>query len=84
MKIERATDWQEVHTKLRTELDMIGYNPDLRKMLENIANMVTSLSKLEVDARRIKRYTYTEELVLKINHAIDHLEKLVLMAKLMK
>jgi len=84
MKIQLATDWQEVHTKLRIELDSVGYNPDLRKMLENITAMVTALSKLEVEARRIKRYTYTEELVLKINQAIDHLEKLVLMAKLMK
>lgn len=84
MKIQLATDWQEVYTKLRIELDSVGYNPDLRKMLDNIAHMVSDLSKLEVEARRIKRYTYTEELVLKINQAIDHLEKLVLMAKLMK
>jgi hypothetical protein len=84
MKIQIATDWQEVYNKLRIELDSTGYNPDLRKMLENITTMVTALSKLEVEARRIKRYTYTEDLVLKINQAIDHLEKLVLMAKLMK
>ena len=84
MKIQIATDWQEVYNKLRIELDSTGYNPDLRKMLENITTMVTALSKLEVEARRIKRYSYTEDLVLKINQAIDHLEKLVLMAKLMK
>ncbi len=84
MKIQIATDWQEVYNKLRIELDSTGYNPDLRKMLENITTMVTALSKLEVEARRIKRYTYTEDLVLKINQAIDHLEKLVLIAKLMK
>jgi hypothetical protein len=46
--------------------------------------MVTELSKLEVTARRINRDSYTSPLLEKINLAIDHLEKLILMAKLMK
>lgn len=82
MKIKHAIDFQSLD--LKRELDSIGYNPDLRKMYNNITNMVTELSKLEVTARRINRDSYTSHLLEKINAAIDHLEKLILMAKLMK
>jgi len=82
MKIKHAIDFQTLD--LKRELDSIGYNPDLKKMYNNISNMVTELSKLEVTARRINRDNYTSPLLEKINAAIDHLEKLILMAKLMK
>jgi hypothetical protein len=82
MKIKHAIDFQSLD--LKRELDSIGYNPDLKKMYNNIINMVTELSKLEVTARRINNDTYTSPLLEKINGAIDHLEKLILMAKLMK
>jgi hypothetical protein len=82
MKIKHAIDFQSLD--LKRELDSIGYNPDLKKMYNNITNMVTELSKLEVTARRISREDYTSQLLEKINLAIDHLEKLILMAKLMK
>lgn len=82
MKIKHAIDFQSLD--LKRELDSIGYNPDLKKMYNNITNMVTELSKLEVTARRINRDNYTNPLLEKINLAIDHLEKLILMAKLMK
>jgi Fic family protein len=84
MKIEFAVDWQDVRSKLRTEITMSGYNPDLNKMLKNIDLMVTELSKLEVSARRIQSATFTKTKVDEINKAIDHLEKLALIAKLMR
>ena len=46
--------------------------------------MVTELSKLEVNGRRLKSNTFTQTQVEKINQAIDHLEKLILMGLLMK
>jgi hypothetical protein len=46
--------------------------------------MVTELSKLEVNGRRLRTTNFTQELVDKINKAIDHLEKLILMGLLMK
>jgi DNA-binding MarR family transcriptional regulator len=52
-------------------------------MLKNIDTMVVELSKLEVSARRTRHMSYTNEQREKINKAIDHLEKLLLMAKLM-
>jgi hypothetical protein len=83
VKIENSLDWQEVRTQLTNELNSIGYNPDLTKMLKNIDDMVIKLSKLEVDARRTRHDSYSNEQKNKINKAIDHLEKLLLMAKLM-
>jgi hypothetical protein len=84
MQIQTALDWQHVSDRLKTDLDRIGYNPDLRKMYNNIQLMVTELSKLEVNGRRIRSTTYTQSQVEKINKAIDHLEKLILMGLLMK
>jgi hypothetical protein len=46
--------------------------------------MVDKLSKLEVDARRTHVQHYTKEQLEKVNVAIDHLEKLLLMAQLMR
>jgi len=85
MNIEHALDWQDVSSKLRTEMSAAGYNPDLNKMLRNIESMVTELSKLEVYARRIGHSTHiTKNKVEEINKAIKHLEQLTLMSKLMR
>ena len=83
MKIQYANDWQKVQKSIKNDLDSIGYNPDLKRMFNNIGNMVTELSKLEVTARRTHRYSIHYIEVTKINNAIDYLEKLILMAKLM-
>jgi hypothetical protein len=83
VKIETSLDWQKVRTQLTNELNSIGYNPDLNKMLSNINPMVTELSKLEVEARRTRKKTYCDNQIEKINNAINHLEKLLLIAKLM-
>jgi hypothetical protein len=83
MKIKTSLDWEEVSKQLSIQMSSIGYNPDLRKMLKNIDVMISELSKLEVDARRIRKPEYTKEKVDSINKAIDHLEKLLLIAKLM-
>ena len=84
MQIQTALDWQEVSDRLKTDLHRMGFNPDLKKMYDNIQLMVTELSKLEVNGRRIRSTTYTQSQVEKINKAIDHLEKLILMGLLMK
>ena len=84
MKIEKATDWQTIYSDLKSELFVSGYNPDLKKMLDNITGMVTDLSKAEVEARRMHNDKYLEVHLNKINGAIKHLEQFLLMAKLMK
>jgi hypothetical protein len=84
MKIEISTDWQEVHRKLRLEMNAVGYNVDLHRMLSNIDKMVSDLSKIEVEARRTRSTVLYREHLADINNAIDRLEKLVIMAKLMR
>ena len=83
MKIQHAIDFQNISDSLRRDLRSIGYNPDLNKMYLNIERMVRELSKLEVMARRSPKSHLTDEKVNEINKAIDHLEKLILTAKLM-
>jgi hypothetical protein len=84
MKIETALDWQEVSIQISKDLNSIGYNPDLKKMFNNIQLMITELSKLEVNGRRLRTTNFTKDILEKINKAIDHLEKLILMGLLMK
>ena len=83
MEIKQATDWQTVSTKIRRELTEIKYNPDLYKMLKNIDAMVTEISKLEVIYRRAISRPSLDAKLADANKAISHLEKLILMAKLM-
>jgi hypothetical protein len=83
MKIETALDWGVVGVELTIQLNQLPYNRDLRRMLRNLDEMVTELSKAEVEARRIHKPEYTKDKVDKINKAIDHFEKLLLIAQLM-
>lgn len=83
MRIDTSLDWWKVDIELTKQIESIGYNPDLSKMLKNIESMIDDLSKLEVEARRTHVQHYTKAKLDKINSAIDHLEKLLLIAKLM-
>lgn len=83
MEIKTALDGIEVCDNLRKELSQIRYNPDLQKMLKNISNMVTDISKLEVECRRVHSRMVLETPLKKVNESVDHLQKLILMAKLM-
>lgn len=82
--IETALDWNEVSARLLKDLKDVDFNLDLRKMYNNIESMVTELSKMEVNARRVQRYSFVESRVNEINKSIDHLDKLILIARLMK
>jgi hypothetical protein len=84
MKIERAIDWNQVSIDLSSQMNGIGYNPDLVRMHKNIDKMVTELSKLEVAIRRTGKFNMLDDKVAEINKAINHFEKLLLMANLMK
>ena len=84
MKIERALDWNQVSSNLSSQMNGIGYNPDLHRMYKNIDKMVSELSKLEVNLRRTGKFEMLDDKVAAVNTAINHLDKLVLMANLMK
>jgi hypothetical protein len=83
MQIQSSLDWNDVHSELRKQVGQLPYNPDLWKMLNNISNMVSELSSAEVETRRLNKPEYNKEKVDSINKAIDHLEKFLLIAKLM-
>ena len=83
MKIQSSLEWNSVLTELRRQIGELPYNSDLWKMLSNIDDMVDDLSRNEVEARR-KRSSKTEKQLQEINEAIDRLEKLLLMAALMR
>lgn len=84
MRIEKSIDWQQVGLILNRELALIPYNADLHKMFMNIQNMVRDLSMREVDARREKNLKRLQPQIEQINKSIDHFEKLIFIAKLMK
>ena len=82
MQIQTSLEWNNVLTELRKQLGELPYNSDLWKMLNNIDDMVDDLSRNEVEARRGRHSKYERQLE-EINQAIDRIEKLILMAKLM-
>ena len=69
--------------ELRKLLATIRYNPDLHKMLRNIETMCTELSRLETNCRHHTKQYQLEEPANKVIKSLDHLEKLILVAKLM-
>jgi len=83
MEIKLALDWQPVSAHLRKQLATINHNPDLKQMLKNIDLMVNDLSRAEVIARQTRRTYHLESHLEKINKAINHLEKLILIAQVM-
>jgi hypothetical protein len=82
MKIQISTDWQEIHRRIRIDLRQIGYNADFEKFVRNIDTMVSELSKIEVVTRRTRSTVLCTEKLEEVNAAIDRIEKLILMAKL--
>ena len=70
MKIERAIDWNQVSIELSTQMNGIGYNPDLVRMHKNIDKMVSELSKLEVNLRRTGKYSMLDDRVAESNKSL--------------
>ena len=78
-----AIEARDIISDLRIQLKRLPYNPDLLKLCNNIGEMNSVLSRLEVEARQTHRAykldAHTENMI----KAIKHLEHLILMAKLM-
>ena len=83
MSQRSALSYRQQCETIRHSLKTIRFNGDLHKMLRNIEKMVTDLSKLEVNCRHHSKTYQLEEPSKKIENSIDHLEKLILMARLM-
>ena len=79
MRIESSVDWRVIESELTIQMRSMYYNRDLYKMKDNINNMVTELSKSEVDARRMNKMSHLQSKIDDINIAISNLEKWILM-----
>jgi hypothetical protein len=78
-----AIEAREIISDLRIQLKRLPYNPDLMKLCNNVGEMNSQLSRLEVEARqthKTHKFDAHKEDMIK---AIKHLEHLILMAKLM-
>ena len=78
-----AIEARDIIIDLRKQLNRLPYNADLHKLCENIGQMNSKLSQLEVEMRQTRKSykfdAHKEEMV----KAIKHLEHLILMATLM-
>ena len=83
-RFEDAVDARFVLDDLKNQLKSINYNPDLKRYFENLENMVSKLSSLEVVARRTGNTRKVEEYAQKLEESILYLEHLILMAKLIQ
>jgi len=84
MEITNAVSAKQVCSDLRIELLRIRYNPDLKRMLSNIDNMASEISKLEVICRQSKSNTRLAEPLVKLNEAVTNFRDLLLIAHIME
>jgi hypothetical protein len=78
-----AIEARDIIIDLRIQLNRLPYNPDLRKLCNNIGEMNSQLSRLEVEARQTRKTHKVDAHKEDMIKAIKHLEHLILMAKLM-
>ena len=78
-----AIEARDIIIDLRKQLARLPYNADLHKLVNNIGEINSQLSRLEVEARQTRKThkfdAYKEDML----KAIKHLEHLILMATLM-
>jgi hypothetical protein len=80
---DTALEARHIIMDLRIQLKRLPYNPDLLKFCNNIGEMNSQLSRLEVEARRTRKTSKVDAHREDLVKAIKHLEHLILMAKLM-
>jgi len=78
-----AIEARDIISDLRIQLKRLPYNPDLLKLCNNIGEMNSVLSRLEVEARQTRKTHKVDAHKEDMIKAIKHLEHLILMAKLM-
>jgi hypothetical protein len=83
-KFNTAIEADKIVSELRDQMREINFNKDLRKYLRNVESLVTELSKAEVLVRRHSGSNYTPTAHQKLEDAINYLEKMILIAKIMQ
>ena len=61
----------------------ITFTQDATRILNNVIKLVTELSQLEVEARQTRRLYKVNDCKARLDQAIDNLEKLLIIAKLL-
>lgn len=79
--IQNALEWDAQRTVFKDKMQALPYNGDLRRMLKNIDEMVSNLSRKEVDLRQRNKVPVQE--LAKVNDAIGTLEQWLIMATLL-
>ena len=77
-----AIEARDIIIDLRKQLNRLPYNADLRLLLNNIADMNSQLSRLEVEMRQTRKSYKFDAHKESMVKAIKHLEHLILIAKL--
>lgn len=77
-----AIEWKQKLESVYKDLRSSRYNPDLYKLYKNIQEMVTELSKIEVQDRQHKTNYNAQAQSDKIKSSVDYLEKMILILKL--
>jgi uncharacterized protein (DUF1499 family) len=79
---ETAVEAQKIIDNLFHRLKELNYNSDLKKMMKNLENLVTDLSKAEVVARTNRSPRIAQKPREELAKAIDYADKMLLLAKL--
>lgn len=77
-----SIECRSVLNRVHNHLKQVNYNPDLYKLYNNLEELIQTISKTEVECRRSKNYKRLEKPIKDFNDAVDRLEKLILIAKL--
>lgn len=80
-KLQSSTDWPIIEQNLRSKLNRLRYQGDLKKLIKNVSISVTKLSRAEVENRR-SRSNRSKELLDKVNGEITLIEEYLLVATL--
>lgn len=83
-KVTNSFEGLQECDRLKADLKNLRYNPDLHKMLRNLEKMVSEISKCEVISRQTHKTHLLESPLNKLNESIQHLDKLIIIAKLME
>lgn len=82
MDFNNAIEARKKYHELHLVVKKTNYNPDLYKVLKNIDQMITELSKLEVQGRNSNRTKSIEKQLESIKNSMDYLEKMILILRL--
>jgi hypothetical protein len=82
-RFNNSLEVRDIIVDLRRQLKRSRYNPDLHKLLNNLGEMNSQLSRLEVEARQTHKDHKVVAYKQQISQSIDYLEKMILILKLM-